>query len=183
MKKNNNLSRRDFINRSVRVSAFIGLGGLGAILFKNNVSGETIWQLDASKCIQCGRCATDCVLAQSAVKCMHVYDMCGYCDLCGGYFRTEVKDLTTAAENQLCPTRAIERKFVEEPFFEYKIDEKLCIACGKCVAGCGAFGNGSLQLQVNPDICTNCNQCSIAKNCPTDSFQKVPVNKPYKFSK
>lgn len=181
-KKTKNIGRREFINRGVRISAFIGLGGIGAILLKNNVSAETVWQLDASKCIQCGRCASDCVLTPSAVKCIHVYDLCGYCDLCGGYFRTGVKDLTTAAENQLCPTSAIERKFVEEPFFEYMIDEELCIGCGKCVAGCDAFGNGSLQLQVNHSICANCNQCSIARNCPTDAFEKVPINEAYKFS-
>ena len=133
----------------------------------------------SSKCIQCGRCATNCVLTPSAVKCTHVYAMCGYCDLCGGYLKPDTKEISTAAENQLCPTNAIKRRYVEEPFFEYTIDEPLCIGCGKCVKGCGAFGNGSLQLQVRHDICVNCNQCSIARNCPSDAFSRVPASSPY----
>jgi Na+-translocating ferredoxin:NAD+ oxidoreductase subunit B len=140
---------------------------------------QTVWQLDPSKCIQCGRCATNCVMTPSAVKCTHVYAMCGYCDLCGGYLKPDTKTINTAAENQLCPTNAIRRKFVEEPFFEYEIIEALCIGCGKCVKGCSAFGNGSLQLQVRHNLCQNCNQCSIARNCPSDAFSRVPASKPY----
>lgn len=156
--------------------------GLSGGLIKRAFGKEYVWQLDPSKCIQCGRCATSCVVTPSAVKCFHVYDMCGYCDLCGGYFRPEAKDLTTAAENQLCPTNAIERVFIEEPFFEYHINEDLCIGCGKCVKGCNAFGNGSLQLQVNHDLCVNCNECAIARDCPSDAFQRVPIDNPYLFS-
>ena len=139
---------------------------------------QTVWQLDMTKCIQCGRCATNCVMSPSAVKCTHAFAMCGYCDLCGGYFKPGTKTLTTAAENQLCPTNALKRKFIEDPFFEYTIDEELCIGCGKCVKGCGAFGNGSLQLQVRHDRCKNCNECSIARNCPSQAFTRVPANKP-----
>lgn len=175
--ENNKTNRRDFINRSLRITAGIALGGVAVVLAKDSISGDLVWQLDPEKCIQCGRCVVNCVLTPSAVKCVHVFDMCGYCDLCGGYFKTGTKKLTTGAENQLCPTAAIERKFIEDPFFEYQINEDLCIGCGKCVTGCGAFGNGSLQLQVRHDICVNCNQCSIARDCPTDAFSRVPANK------
>jgi electron transport complex protein RnfB len=144
---------------------------------------QFVWQLDPAKCIQCGRCATNCVLTPSAVKCTHVYAMCGYCDLCGGYFKPGTSTLTTAAENQLCPTNALKRHFIEEPFFEYTIDEELCIGCGKCVKGCGAFGNGSLQLQVRHDRCVNCNHCSIARNCPAEAFSRVPAGDPYLLKK
>jgi len=51
------------------------------------------------------------------------------------------------------PDGAIKRAYVEDPYFEYTIDERLCIGCGKCVKGCNAFGNGSLQLQVRHDRC------------------------------
>lgn len=180
--KKKKLNRRDFIDRGFRFSIGAGLVGLSGLLAKKSFSNEYVWQLDPDKCIQCGRCATECVMTLSAVKCFHVYDMCGYCDLCGGYLRPGVKKLTTAAENQLCPTSAIERKFIEEPFFEYHIIEELCIGCGKCVKGCNAFGNGSLQLQVNHRLCDDCNECAIARVCPADAFERVPADNPYKFS-
>ncbi len=142
-------------------------------------SGSTVWQLDPHKCVQCGRCATDCVLTPSAVKCVHRFALCGYCKLCFGYFRPAAKELTENAENQMCPTGAIRRKFVEDPFHEYTIDKSLCIGCGKCVKGCMDFGNGSLFLQVDHDLCLNCNDCSIARNCPADAYSRVPASTPY----
>ncbi len=142
---------------------------------------RTVWQLDPAKCIQCGQCATRCVLQQSAVKCVHRFEMCGYCKLCFGFFIPGTTQLTSAAENQVCPTAAMKRKFVEEPYFEYTIDEPLCIGCGRCVKGCGAFGNGSLVLQVRHDRCLNCNDCAIARDCPAGAFRRVPADQPYLF--
>ena len=108
--------------------------------------------------------------------------MCGYCDICTGYFDTNYLDVDTAAENQLCPTAAIERKFIEEKagqsFYEYTIDTSLCIGCGKCVKGC-ALMNGSFYLQVMHDRCVNCNECAIGAACPTDAFERVSVDRPY----
>lgn len=143
--------------------------------------GDVFWQIDPFKCTQCGRCETDCVLPISAVKCFHANKVCGYCDLCGGYYRPSVKDLNTAAENQMCPTGAISRKFVEEPYFEYTIDESLCNGCGKCVKGCTSFGNGSLFLQIQQDLCQQCNECEIAKVCPSDAIQRVSSDNAYKL--
>ncbi len=173
------INRREFLGSAARITAALGIGGLGGHLIGRSSSEDMVWQLDPAKCIQCGNCADECVLTLSAVKCVHVYDMCGYCDLCGGYFRPEAKDLTTAAENKLCPTDAIKRTFVEEPFFEYEIDEDLCNGCGKCVKGCSAFGNGSLQLQVRHNLCVDCNECAIARACPADAFSRVPAGDPY----
>lgn len=171
--------RRDFINNGVRLALGIGVVGTAAFTMKRSVKGKDyVWQIDPFKCTQCGRCATECVRSESAVKCVHAYDLCGYCDLCGGYFKPGAK-LQTGAENQLCPTAAIQRRFIEEPYFEYIIDEELCIGCAKCVKGCSAFGNGSLHLQIRHDLCLNCNQCSIASNCPSSAINRVPVSEPY----
>ncbi len=182
MEINEKFNRRDFLHKGLRAGIGLSLAGIGAILAKRTMAGNLVWQLDSSKCVQCGRCATSCVRTPSAVKCVHVYDMCGYCDLCSGYLRPETRELNTAAENQLCPTSAIKRRFIEEPFFEYTIDENLCIGCGKCVKGCGAFGNGSMQLQANHKLCVNCNECSIARVCPADAWSRVPLSQAYRLT-
>ena len=59
------------------------------------------------------------------------------------------------------------------------VQEELCVGCGKCVLGCAHFGNGSLFLQVRHDLCLNCNECAIARNCPSDAFRRVPASDPY----
>jgi electron transport complex protein RnfB len=118
-------------------------------------------------------------LDEAAVKCDDSFEMCGYCDLCTGYFEPEPIALNSGAENQLCPTGAIQRKLIEDPYFEYTIIEALCIGCGKCVIGCAAFGNASLYLQVRHDRCKNCNECSIAIACPSQAFSRVPARSPY----
>jgi len=140
---------------------------------------EMVWQIDPWKCTQCGRCATECVLSPSAVKCVHDFAMCGYCKLCFGFFQTNPISLDTGAENQMCPTGAIKREFIEDPYHEYKIDEDLCIGCGKCVEGCNQFGNGALYLQLRHDRCLNCNECAAAVACPADAFIRLPADRPY----
>ena len=172
-------SRRDFLRNGVYGAALLGLGGLGGGLLPRAKGDGYVWQIDPYKCIQCERCAVNCVLSPSAAKCVHAFELCGYCELCTGYFEPEPNALNTGAENQLCPTGAIKRKFVEEPYFEYVIDEPLCIGCAKCVKGCTAFGNGSLHMQVRHDRCVNCNECSIAISCPSNAFVRVPASHPY----
>jgi Na+-translocating ferredoxin:NAD+ oxidoreductase subunit B len=173
------MDRRDFVNNCFRLSIAVGLGAIGVNLAKRSFSGKTVWQLDPAKCVHCNRCSTACILTPSAVKCVNVYNLCGYCDLCDGYLRNNSKDLNTAAENQLCPTSAISRKFIEEPFFQYDVNENLCIGCAKCVKGCADFGNGSFQLQIRHNICVNCNECAIARACPSGAFSRVPAEHPY----
>ena len=173
--------RRKFLKICGRVLAIAAILLLIGFAFQKTQVKEAdyFWQIDPEKCTFCGGCEKECVLPVSAVKCVHAVKMCGYCDLCGGYYRTNVKELNTAAENLSCPTGAIKRKFVEEPYFEYTIDEDLCNACGKCAKGCNDFGNGSLYLQIKQDLCKNCNECQIAKNCPAGAIRKVPMSKAY----
>jgi len=171
------LNRREFL----RFGAGAGIAAAGGVYLAAAHAGadRTVWQIDPDKCIQCGNCKTECVLATSAVKCVHAFAMCGYCELCTGFFEPQPNSLNEGAENQLCPTGAIKRSFVEDPYYEYIIDEELCNGCAKCVKGCSSFGNGSLFLQVRHNLCLNCNQCSIAAACPSRAFRRVPADHPY----
>ena len=175
------VKRRAFLRRIFRTAAGVVLGAVTFSAGKRAKAKPTVWQLDPYKCTKCGLCETSCVLELSAVRCVHTHAMCGYCSFCFGYFKPDAEFLGTAAENQLCPTGALQRQFIEEPYYEYHIDESLCTACGKCVMGCNTFGNGSLHLQVRHDVCLNCNECAIGKVCPADAFQRVPADRPYLF--
>ncbi len=196
-----NITRRGWLRTALRTIALVGLGGVMVGMVsrtkrlctkvsstcrgcaKREACGfappRTLWQLDPTKCIQCGLCATSCVLEHSAVRCFHTHAQCGYCKLCFGYFEPGAKALSSAAENQLCPTGAIRRTYIEDPYFEIAIDKALCIGCGKCVHGCKMFGNGSLYLQIDHSICLNCNECAIATACPADAFSRVPYAEAY----
>jgi len=170
------ITRRDFLRQAARAAVAAGVGGSLWALVRRGGATELVWQIDPDKCIACGNCATNCVLEPSAVKCVHAFELCGYCKLCFGYFEPQADAFNSAAENQLCPTGAIRRRLVEEPYYEYTIDESLCIGCGKCVKGCNAFGNGALYLQVRHDLCVNCNECAIAAACPSDAFVRIPAD-------
>jgi Na+-translocating ferredoxin:NAD+ oxidoreductase subunit B len=175
-----NIDRRAFVGDGLRMAGAIGLTGLGAFLAgRRGLADDSRWQIDPNVCVACGNCATRCVKDKSAVVCVHCFSMCGYCKLCTGYFEPDPNALNSGAENQLCPTGAIRRMFVEDPYYEYTIDDELCIGCGKCVKGCNAFGNGSLHLQVDQDACHNCNECAIAAACPSGAFVRVPAANPY----
>ncbi len=173
------LTRRRFLRDSVRGTCLAGLGALTGVLVAKLRRTDTVWQIDPYTCVACGNCATYCVLEESAVKCVHAHPVCGYCRICFGFFGPEPVNINEGAENQLCPTGAIKRRFVEDPYYEYTIDESLCIGCGKCVKGCNTFGNGSLFLQVRHDRCVNCNECSIAAACPSGAYKRVPADQPY----
>lgn len=176
------IDRRGFLGIGVRVAGAAGLGGVAGLLaVGKGQEGDYLWQIDPDKCIACDKCQSECVLDPSAVKAVQCYVICGYCDVCTGYFPTTDFQLNTAAENQLCPTGAINRRFIEAQagvrYFEYTIDEPECIGCGKCVEGCELM-NGSLYLQVRHDRCVNCNECAIAIACPTQAFCRVPAATP-----
>ncbi len=176
---NKDMTRQEFLDLCGRSLLLLALGGgIGGLAVRKAGAGD-VWQIDPSKCVECGKCATECVLDQSAVKCFHSAQICGYCDLCTGFFGAEPETLNEGAENQVCPAGAIKRSFVTDPYFQYEIDEARCIGCAKCVDGCRRYGNGSLYLQVRQDVCVNCNKCSIASACPANAFVRVPASKPY----
>lgn len=172
-------TRRAFLGGGIRGMFLFLLGAVTSLVARNSRSEKQVWQIDPEKCVYCGLCATECVLMPSAVKCVQAYEMCGYCKLCTGYFEPDPNDLNTGAENQVCPTAAIQRVALEDPYYEYSIDEDLCIGCAKCVKGCVLFGNGSFFLQVRHNLCVDCNECSIAAVCPSEAIRRVPVSDPY----
>ena len=177
--KNKYQTRREFVIKAGKLAIIVPLALIPLALVKKIAPSGYVWQIDPFKCTQCGQCKTNCVLTPSASKCVHAFQLCGFCDLCGGYQRQGVKNISTAAENQLCPTGAITRKFVEEPYFEYTINEDLCDGCAKCVKGCADFGNGSLYMQIRHNLCVNCNDCSIARSCPSNAISRVPAGTQY----
>jgi electron transport complex protein RnfB len=177
--KNKNGSRREFVRKAGRIAMVVPVFGIPAILASKTKVKGYVWQIDPYKCTSCELCKSSCVMTPSAVKCTNAFPMCGYCDFCPGFLRAGAKVYDTSAENQLCPVGAIKRKFVEEPYFEYTIDEKLCDGCSKCVKACYDFGNGSLYLQIMHNLCVNCNQCAIARVCPSDAVIRVPAEEPY----
>lgn len=186
-------SRRDFLRSTTRGLAGVGLGVTGTVLAvqHQDAPGRMVWQIDPSKCVACGNCETHCVLQPSAVKCLHTHAMCGRCSFCFGYYDLRGGAMAHAGgEYQLCPTHAIQRSYLGGPYFEYVIDESACIGCGLCVKGCTGSGNGSLHLQVRHPMrgehrdvadgtCVNCNECSIARACPSQAFVRVPADDPY----
>jgi electron transport complex protein RnfB len=176
-----NSGRRGFLRSGVRGALLVAFGAVTSLLARNSQRERTVWQIDPQKCISCTNCATACVLTPSAVKCVQAYRMCGYCKLCTGYFEPEPNGLNAGAENQVCPTGAIKRTALEDPYYEYTIDEPLCIGCAKCVVGCVMFGNGSFFLQIRHDRCVNCNECNIAITCPAEAISRVPASQPYRL--
>ncbi len=176
-------TRRGFLADASRycVLAFVAGAG-GFVAGRRGEANQLVWQLDPDLCIGCGNCATQCVIQPSAVRAVQFYPLCAMCDICTGYFDVSYRSLDTAAENQLCPTGALIRQFIVDqagvPRFEYHVQREICIGCGRCVKGC-AMMNGSLYLQVQHDLCVECNDCSIARACPTRAFRRVPASQPF----
>lgn len=182
-KERRKATRREFLGESIRLGGLaVGSAIIGGLALRSDAQAM-VWQIDPDKCTQCGLCATKCVLAPSAVKCVHSYALCGFCQLCFGLLRDKRAGNETAAENLRCPTDAIRRRYIEDPYYEMSIEESKCIGCAICVKGCQAFGNKSLHLQIRHDRCVNCNECAISSACPSQAIVRVPANKPYLFRK
>ena len=91
------LSRREFFSRSLRWLTVAVLGGGAGVAATRSQQVDMVWQIDPDICVQCGNCETECVLTPSAVKCVHAYEVCGYCDLCSAYLRPDARTRDTAA--------------------------------------------------------------------------------------
>ncbi len=182
-------TRREMLRTTARTATALALGGSAVFLtFKS--SRADVWQIDTLKCVNsqlgatdvpyCDLCATDCVLALSAVRAVNDFSKCGRCYICPAYY-----DIMSEVDEQglpsqiLCPRDAIERKPIgdidpDDPannFYEYTINNDLCDGCGKCVMGCKEpAGLGSIRLEVRYDLCLECNRCAISAVCPEDAY-------------
>ncbi len=188
------MTRREMLGHAGRGAALIGLGGVAALLARRSAA-EGAWRIDASRCVNsrlgavgieaCDKCATECVLALSAVRAVNDHAKCGRCYICPAYF--EIKSAVGPdglPSQKLCPRDAIRRTPIGEidprdaanNYYEYVIDETRCNGCGKCVLGCKEpAGLSSIRLAVRYDLCLDCNRCSIAQACPDDAYIREPV--------
>jgi electron transport complex protein RnfB len=194
----NEPDRRQFLQRTGQTVCATALGGTAVVLGRRACSGDA-WVIAPRKCINirpgvtgsdqvCEQCATDCVLALSAVRAVNDFDKCGRCCICPAYYdvRSQVGS-DGLPTKKLCPRDAIVRTVIGEVdpydplnnFYEYTIDEELCNGCGRCVMECkDPAGLGSIRLEVRYDLCLRCNQCSIATHCPEDAYVRVGPEPP-----
>jgi electron transport complex protein RnfB len=189
-------TRRELMGHAARGAALLGLGGTSAVLWlKANVTYA--WAIDGAKCINsklgalgveaCQVCATDCVLALSAVRAVNEFSKCGRCYVCPAYFKiTSAVGPDGLPSEKVCPRDAIKREAIgwidpDDPannFYEYTIDETKCNGCGLCVMECKEpAGLGSIRLEVRHNVCLDCNRCSIASACPEDAYERKPPAK------
>jgi Na+-translocating ferredoxin:NAD+ oxidoreductase subunit B len=177
-------SRRQFIDKSLRIVGFAGIGGAAAVLSRRTAK-SSVFQVDPSRCVACDLCRTSCILSLSAVKAVNEFTKCGYCQLCPAYFDvTSMPDEKGLPTGKTCPQDALKRRVVgkideEDPnnnYYEYTIDESLCDGCGKCVKACKPpAGNGSLHLQVRYNHCDECAACAIQPVCPESAIVRIPA--------
>ena len=187
-------SRREVLGHAARGLALTGLGGVaGMLAYKAHASNA--WAIDTSRCVNsrlgalgvdvCERCATECVVALSAVRAVNEFSKCGRCYVCPAYFQiTSAVGEDGLPSEKVCPRDAIQRKAIgwideDDPannFYEYEIDADLCNGCGRCVMECKEpAGLGSIRLEVRYDVCLDCNRCSIAIACPDDAYERRPT--------
>ena len=57
------------------------------------------------------------------------------------------------------------------------VDKTVCMHCGACVGTCPQ--NAMFLHETWIEFLENCNECAIAKVCPTQAFVRVPSDRPY----
>ena len=181
------LHRREFLVASGRVAAACALGGIAArVLMKGGDDADFdkpgtryAWRINPDNCVLCGQCATACVRRPSAVKCVNDQKKCSLCVVCYGHVKdqhVDSKKINTAPK--VCPNNAVIRKDltggIDGPH-TYTIDQSRCVGCAECASRCSEHGTQSMFLIIRPDLCLNCNECEIAKTCPAEAVERVPI--------
>ncbi len=148
--------------------------GLGLFLIKSDDDTPLTfgnWTINNDACASCGGCATECVRPESAVKAVMTEENCALRVDCPAFFKRGAA-LIEGPENERCPTGAISREQLTDSTYRYLVDEDKCIGCGKCTRVCLKKCDGALKLILNTDECHDCNECDIAKSCPTKAVQR-----------
>ena len=166
------VSRRQFMRDGARLTAMTGVGVLLGVSLTRSSGKTTVWQIDPGKCLRCDQCASACVLEQSAVKCVHAHAICGYCQLCTGYFTPEPNELNTAAENQLCPTAAIRRSFIEDPYYEIQDRREALHRLRQVRRGLQSLRQ---RLALPPGAAGPLPELQRVRHCPGVSWRRIPA--------
>jgi len=186
-KNGKELPRRAFLVNAGRAAAACALTGVAArILLRGSKDAEFdkpgtryAWRIDPEKCVYCGGCETACVRKPSAVKAVNDQKKCSFCVVCYGHVadqHVDSKHIDSAPK--VCPHDAVVRKRLAgglDGYYKYTIDHAKCVGCGKCAAECNDRGTESMFLIIRPDLCLNCNECEIAKQCPAEAIERVPI--------
>jgi electron transport complex protein RnfB len=181
------LPRRKFLLGAGRAVAACALAGTAArILMPGKKDAEFdkpgtryAWRIDPEKCVYCGGCETACIRKPSAVKAVNDQKKCSFCVICYGHVSDQHVDSKHVDKaEKICPNNAVTRKRLAgglDGYYQYTIDAAKCVGCGKCVAECNDRGTSSMFLLIRPDLCLNCNECEIAKQCPAEAIERVPI--------
>jgi len=181
-------TRRQFLLRGVRVLGATALAGVAArVLAGGRKDAEFIqpphrygWQINPDACTYCGLCATACVRHPSAVKAVNDQKKCSNCVACYGHL-ADLKTpsaLIATTERLVCPEHAVERASLFgglDGAYRYTIDPDRCNGCAKCIQQCNTHGSRSMFLIIRPDLCLGCNECAIARVCPSKAVERVPL--------
>ena len=181
-------TRREFLRKTGQIACIGFLGGVAYRIFASkdfdpekqpkNCYG---WKINHDKCTYCGNCETACVRRPSAVKAVNDQKKCLFCVACYGHIKNELIEPSRIETEgkKVCPYDAVIRKQFRkgsDDYYIYKIDDKRCVGCARCVERCNYEGNQSMFLIIRPDLCLGCNSCSIAKKCPSEAIERVHIS-------
>jgi len=61
-KEPKSMERRRFLRNGMQMALAVSLGGIAGVSFLKSSANDLVWQIDPFKCVQCGRCADECVM-------------------------------------------------------------------------------------------------------------------------
>lgn len=181
-------TRRQFLVRLGRALGITALAGVAArVCLGGRADAEFIqpphrygWQINPDACTYCGRCATACVRQPSAVKAVNDQKKCSNCVACYGHLcdlKTPSAQIATT-DKLVCPHGAVVRNHFFgglDGAYLYTIDADRCTGCAQCARECNVHGSKSMFLVIRSDLCLGCNDCAIARVCPSHAVERVPL--------